>query len=84
MGIFMSPPVGDYDIHSNTYVIDSKTDMVTDILDFPASELYLCGDSLYYYSTEYSKHGQQYDHLWNIQHKKQADCDQSFYHRWHG
>ena len=45
-----------YDIHSNTYVIDSKTDMVTGILGFPASELYLSGDSLYYYSTEYSKY----------------------------
>lgn len=44
-----------YDVHSNTYVINSKTDMVTGTLNFPASELYLCGDSLYSYSTEYSK-----------------------------
>mgnify|MGYP002250791617 FL=1 len=28
-----------YDIHSNTYVIDSKTETVTDILELPASEL---------------------------------------------
>ena len=44
-----------YDVHSNTYVINSKTDMVAGTLNFPASELYLCGDSLYSYSTEYSK-----------------------------
>ncbi|WP_187376939.1 MULTISPECIES: YncE family protein [Butyricimonas] len=44
-----------YDVHSNTYVLDSKNDMVERKLDFPASELYLCGDSLYSYSTEYSK-----------------------------
>lgn len=44
-----------YDVHSNTYVINSKTDMVERALDFPASELYLCRDSLYAYSTEYSK-----------------------------
>lgn len=29
--------------------------MVESTLNFPASELYLCGDSLYSYSTEYSK-----------------------------
>ncbi|MCR9011378.1 YncE family protein [Gabonibacter chumensis] len=47
---------GDYkNIHSNTYVIDPRKDIVTDVLNFPASELYLCGDSLYAYSTEYSK-----------------------------
>lgn len=47
---------GDYkNIHSNTYVIDPRKDIVTDVLNFPASELYLCGDSLYAYSTEFSK-----------------------------
>ena len=44
-----------YDVHSNPYLINSKTDMVAGTLNFPASELYLCGDSLYSYSTEYSK-----------------------------
>ena len=48
-----------YDIHSNTYVIDSKTDLVTDILGFPASELCIAGDSLYAYSTEWSHYTQQ-------------------------
>lgn len=30
--------------------------MVTDVLNFPASEFCLSGDSLFYYSTEYSKY----------------------------
>lgn len=44
-----------YNIHSNTYVINTMNDMVENTLNFPASELYLCGDSLYSYSAEYSK-----------------------------
>ena len=44
-----------YNVHSNTYVINTLNDMVESTLNFPASELYLCGDSLYSYSTEYSK-----------------------------
>lgn len=44
-----------YNVHSNTYVINTLHDMVESTLNFPASELYLCGDSLYSYSTEYSK-----------------------------
>ena len=44
-----------YNVHSNTYVINAKNDLVEGSLNFPASELYLCGDSLYSYSTEYSK-----------------------------
>lgn len=48
-----------YDVHSNTYVIDSKTDLVTDVLGFPASELCIAGDSLYAYSTEWSHYTQQ-------------------------
>ena len=52
---------GDYkNIPSNTYVIDPRKDIVTDILNFPASQLYLCGDSLYAYSSEYSKITQKY------------------------
>ncbi len=47
---------GDYKkIGSKTYVIDSKTDNVTDVLDLlPNSEMTICGDSLYVYSTEWS------------------------------
>ncbi len=48
-----------YDIHSNTYVIDSRTDFVSGILGFPASELCLSGDSLYAYSTEWSHYTQK-------------------------
>ena len=44
-----------YNVHSNTYVINTLNDMVESTLNFPASERYLCGDSLYSYSTEYSK-----------------------------
>ena len=40
-----------YNVHSNTYVINTLNDMVESTLNFPASELYLCGDSLYSYST---------------------------------
>ena len=39
---------------SNMYVIDSKTDLVTDTLDIGASELCMSGDSLYFYSVEWS------------------------------
>ena len=45
---------GDYkDIRSSTYIINSR-DMVSDNLKLPASNMALCGDSLYVYSTEWS------------------------------
>ena len=44
-----------YDIPSRTYVIDSRTDEVTDVFNLlPNSEMTVCGDSLYVYSTEWS------------------------------
>jgi hypothetical protein len=43
-----------YNIPSNTYVINTKTDAVTDTLNLPNSEMTICGDSLYVYSTEWS------------------------------
>lgn len=43
-----------YTIPSNTYIIDTKTDVVTDTLNLPNSEMTICGDSLYVYSTEWS------------------------------
>ncbi|MDR2027830.1 MAG: YncE family protein [Prevotellaceae bacterium] len=46
---------GDYrSIHSNTYIINTKTDMVTHTLGLPASELCAAGDSMYVYSAEWS------------------------------
>lgn len=46
---------GDYlGTGSNTFVIDSSTDEVVAQLDIPASEFCMSGDSLYYYSTEWS------------------------------
>ncbi len=46
---------GDYYYnHSKTYIIDSETDQVTKVMDLPVSEMTLCGDSLYVYSTEFS------------------------------
>lgn len=46
---------GDYYYNeSNTYIIDSETDQVTDVLNLPASDIAICGDSLYVYSSEYS------------------------------
>lgn len=48
-----------YDIPSKTFVIDSRTDEVTDELKLlPNSEMTVCGDSLYVYSTEWSYHTQ--------------------------
>lgn len=42
---------GDYHtIASKTFVIDSKTDQVTDTLDLSCSNMTRCGDSLYIYS----------------------------------
>ena len=44
-----------YDIPPMTYVIDSKTDAVTDCLDLLAcTEMTLCGDSLYVYSNAWN------------------------------
>ena len=44
-----------YGTRSMTFVIDSKTDKVTDKLELlPNSNMTLCGDSLYVYSTEWS------------------------------
>lgn len=44
-----------YDVPSKTFVIDSRTDEVTDELKLlPNSEMTVCGDSLYVYSTEWN------------------------------
>jgi hypothetical protein len=46
---------GDYkNIESKTFVIDSRTDQVTDVLELPNSNMTRCGDSLYVYSTEWN------------------------------
>lgn len=43
---------GNYDnIPSRLYVIDSNTDKLKQRLDIPIGDMYLCGDSLYFYST---------------------------------
>ena len=43
-----------YDIPSKTFVIDSKTDEVTDEFELPCSNMTRAGDSIYVYSTEWS------------------------------
>ena len=44
-----------YNVSSKTYVIDPETDMITDEFKLlPNSNMTLCGDSLYVYSTEWS------------------------------
>ena len=44
-----------YNIPSKTYIINTETDKVTDVLeDLPNSNMTLCGDSLYVYSTDFS------------------------------
>ncbi|MBE9488017.1 MAG: YncE family protein [Bacteroidetes bacterium] len=47
---------GDYkNVNSKTYIIDSKTDKVTDVMELlPCSNMTISGDSLYVYSTEWS------------------------------
>lgn len=39
---------------SKTYILNPNTDMVTKVLNLPASEITICGDSLYVYSAEWS------------------------------
>lgn len=55
-----------YDIDPNTFVIDSQTDMVTDVLNVPANELCLSGDSLYAYCTAYSYTSMTWDISYTI------------------
>jgi hypothetical protein len=43
-----------YNVSSNTYIINTKTDSVTDTLNLPNSEMTICGDSIYVYSTAWS------------------------------
>lgn len=43
-----------YQTPSKTYVIDTDTDSVIDSLALPNSEMTLCGDSLYVYSSQWS------------------------------
>jgi DNA-binding beta-propeller fold protein YncE len=46
---------GDYkNIRSNTYILNTKTDMITRMLNLPASELCAAGDSIYTYSAEWN------------------------------
>ena len=53
--IFVSSRGDYYDVYSKTYIIDTKTDKVTDTLHLlPNSNMTICGDSLYVYSTEWS------------------------------
>lgn len=53
--IYVSSRGDYYDTPTKTYVIDSRTDEVTDILHLlPNSNMTLAGDSLYVYSTEWS------------------------------
>jgi DNA-binding beta-propeller fold protein YncE len=48
---------GDYkNIPSNTYIISSKTGMVTHTLNLSASELCAVGDSIYVYSAEWNEY----------------------------
>lgn len=53
--IYVSSRGDYYDTPSKTYVIDSSTDKVTDVLHLlPNTNMTLAGDSLYVYSTEWS------------------------------
>lgn len=52
--IYVSSRGDYYDTPSRTYIINTGTDQVTKVLDLPVSEMTLCGDSLYVYSSEWS------------------------------
>nr|WP_319999807.1 YncE family protein [uncultured Draconibacterium sp.] len=52
--IYVSSRGDYYHVPSRTYILDSETDMITRVMDLPVSEMTLCGDSLYIYSTEWS------------------------------
>ncbi len=52
--IYVSSRGDYYNVPSNLFVIDSRTDRVTDTLGIPATEFCIDGDNLYLYSTEYS------------------------------
>ena len=61
---------GNYkDVPSSTYVIDTHTDCVTDDMHLPNSEMEICGDSLYVYNYDYSKHSMSYT-LYDVLHEK--------------
>lgn len=52
--IYVSSRGDYYNTKSNLFVIDTKTDKVVKQLDIPVSEMTMVGDSLYFYSTEWS------------------------------
>lgn len=52
--IYVSSRGDYYNTPSNLFVIDSKTDEVKDTLNIPVSNMCVVGDSLYYYSVEWS------------------------------
>lgn len=52
--IYVSSRGDYYQTKANVYVIDSATDQVTDSLNIGASEMCLCGDSIYMASVEWS------------------------------
>lgn len=72
--IYVSSRGDYYDVPSKTYIIDSRTDEVTDVLHLlPCSEMTLAGDSLYVYSSGYSKYTETYDAsyaIWDTKQKK--------------
>lgn len=52
--IYVSSRGDYYDVAADVYVIDTNTDKVIGNLELAASEMYLCGDSLYVTSVEWS------------------------------
>jgi len=52
--IYVSSRGDYYDVGSEMYVLNAATDRVEGALGLPCSEMAVCGDSLYIYSTEWS------------------------------
>jgi hypothetical protein len=52
--IYVSSRGNYFDIPAKTYIIDTKTDTVTDELDLVCNDMAICGDSLYAYGTAWN------------------------------
>ena len=66
---------GDYNLtHSNLYVLEKRVGynemVVSDTLNIPCSNMYISGDSLFYYATEWNMNTQQNEISYGIIHVK--------------
>lgn len=65
-GIYVSSRGNYYDVGSNLYVIDSRTDNVVDTLNIGATGMCFVGDSAYTYNAEWNYTTYSYTYSYNI------------------